>query len=211
MLGRGRRSGGGVLGGRPVVRTAAVAGTAAVAVRGVRRRGDRREDRRDDRGTGAKSIVFPLADRRARNSGNSTAPHLHFGIQDGPSGLSNSLPFEIDRLVLEGHVVPGATLPRVNVAGTRRRLRDALPLIDSVIHVYRQRPRGSEMTPIQTTAKSAPIDEPPTNRASLVGVMRRPPHAPRPGLGFARLVVLAWCALGLVVVGSALRSPRRRG
>ncbi len=69
------------------------------------------------------------------NSGNSTAPHLHFGIQDGPSGLSNSLPFEIDRLVLEGHVVAGATLPRVNVAGTRRRLRDALPLIDSVIDV----------------------------------------------------------------------------
>ena len=69
------------------------------------------------------------------NSGNSTAPHLHFGIQDGPSGLSNSLPFEIDRLVLEGHVVPGATLPRVNVAGTRRRLRDALPLVDSIIDV----------------------------------------------------------------------------
>jgi hypothetical protein len=50
MLGRGRRSGGGLFGGRPVARTAAVAGTAAVAVRGVRRRGDRREDRRDDRG-----------------------------------------------------------------------------------------------------------------------------------------------------------------
>jgi len=69
------------------------------------------------------------------NSGNSTAPHLHFGIQDRPSGLSNSLPFEIDRLVLEGHVVPGATLPRVNVTGTRRQLRRALPLIDSVIDV----------------------------------------------------------------------------
>ena len=36
--------------GAPVARTAAVAGTAAVAVHGVRRRGDRREDRRDDRG-----------------------------------------------------------------------------------------------------------------------------------------------------------------
>ena len=69
------------------------------------------------------------------NSGNSSAPHLHFGIQDGPSGLSNSLPFEIDRLVLEGHVVPEATLPKVNVAGTRQRLRRALPLIDSVIDV----------------------------------------------------------------------------
>lgn len=49
MLGR-RRAGRGVLGGHPVARTAAVAGTAAVVTRGVRRRGDRREDRRDDRG-----------------------------------------------------------------------------------------------------------------------------------------------------------------
>jgi len=42
----GRR---GVIGG-PVARTAVVAGTAAVAVHGVRRRHDRRDDRRDDRG-----------------------------------------------------------------------------------------------------------------------------------------------------------------
>jgi hypothetical protein len=69
------------------------------------------------------------------NSGNSSAPHLHFGIQDGPSGLSNSLPFEIDRLRLEGNVVPGATLPKVNVAATPQRLRRALPLINSVIDV----------------------------------------------------------------------------
>jgi Peptidase family M23 len=69
------------------------------------------------------------------NSGNSSAPHLHFGIEDGPSGLANSLPFEIDRFVLEGHVIPGATLPKVNVTGRRRRLRRALPLIESVIDV----------------------------------------------------------------------------
>lgn len=73
------------------------------------------------------------------NSGNSTAPHLHFGIQDGPSGLSNSLPFELDRLVLEGHVVPGPTLPKVRVVGPARRLRQALPLIDSVINVSPRR------------------------------------------------------------------------
>jgi len=35
--------------GAPVARTAAVAGTAAVAVHGVNRRSDRRDDRRDDR------------------------------------------------------------------------------------------------------------------------------------------------------------------
>ena len=35
--------------GRPVARTAAVVGTAAVVSHGVNRRQDRREDRRDDR------------------------------------------------------------------------------------------------------------------------------------------------------------------
>jgi hypothetical protein len=43
-----RRARRGVIGG-PVARTAVVAGGAAVAVHGVRRRGDRRDDRRDDR------------------------------------------------------------------------------------------------------------------------------------------------------------------
>ena len=50
MLGRGRVGRPGVLGGRPVARTAAVAGTAVVVGRGIGRRSDRREDRRDDRG-----------------------------------------------------------------------------------------------------------------------------------------------------------------
>jgi hypothetical protein len=36
--------------GRPVARTTAVVGTAAVVTHGVNRRRDRREDRRDDRG-----------------------------------------------------------------------------------------------------------------------------------------------------------------
>jgi hypothetical protein len=49
MLGRGRAGRPGLLGGRPVARTAAVAGTAAVVTHGVRRRGGRRDDRRDDR------------------------------------------------------------------------------------------------------------------------------------------------------------------
>jgi hypothetical protein len=49
-LARGRMGRGGVIGPRPVARTAAVVGTAAVVSHGVRRRSDRREDRRDDRG-----------------------------------------------------------------------------------------------------------------------------------------------------------------
>ena len=69
------------------------------------------------------------------------------------------------------------------------------------------------MTPSQTTAKSAPIDEPLTDRASLVGVVRRPRYARRPRLGFDHLAVLAWCALGLVVVGvsPAVAQPPRSG
>jgi hypothetical protein len=48
-LGRGRVGRQGVLGGRPVARTAAVVGTAAVVKHGHDRRADRRDDRRDRR------------------------------------------------------------------------------------------------------------------------------------------------------------------
>jgi len=40
----------GVIGPRPVARTAATVGTVAVVAHGVHRRSDRREDRRDDGG-----------------------------------------------------------------------------------------------------------------------------------------------------------------
>jgi hypothetical protein len=39
------------------------------------------------------------------NTGNSSAPHLHFGLQDGPDILtSNSLPFVFDRYTLHGTI-----------------------------------------------------------------------------------------------------------
>jgi hypothetical protein len=39
------------------------------------------------------------------NSGNSTAPHLHFGLQDSAAVLtSNSLPFVIDRYTVQGSI-----------------------------------------------------------------------------------------------------------
>jgi hypothetical protein len=39
------------------------------------------------------------------NTGNSSAPHLHFGLQDGPEILSsNSLPFVFDRYTLQGMI-----------------------------------------------------------------------------------------------------------
>ena len=52
------------------------------------------------------------------NSGNTTGPHLHFGIQSGPSFFSDSLPFEIDHYTLEGTAEPRPTPPRINVTGT---------------------------------------------------------------------------------------------
>jgi murein DD-endopeptidase MepM/ murein hydrolase activator NlpD len=43
------------------------------------------------------------------NSGNSTAPHLHFQLSDGPDVLtSNSVPFVFDRYTLAGTVDPQA-------------------------------------------------------------------------------------------------------
>jgi hypothetical protein len=43
------------------------------------------------------------------NSGNTTDPHLHFQISDGPDALSsNSLPFVFDRYTLAGTVAPEA-------------------------------------------------------------------------------------------------------
>jgi murein DD-endopeptidase MepM/ murein hydrolase activator NlpD len=40
------------------------------------------------------------------NSGNTTGPHLHFGIQSRPDCLSRSEPFEIDRYTLQGTAAP---------------------------------------------------------------------------------------------------------
>lgn len=39
------------------------------------------------------------------NTGNSSAPHLHFQVMDRPSSLDDtSLPFVIDRMQLEGRI-----------------------------------------------------------------------------------------------------------
>ena len=52
------------------------------------------------------------------NSGNTTGPHLHFGINDGPNPLtSSSLPFEIDRFRFEG-TVAAPTPDEITVTGT---------------------------------------------------------------------------------------------
>jgi murein DD-endopeptidase MepM/ murein hydrolase activator NlpD len=66
------------------------------------------------------------------NSGNTTAPHLHFGIQRQPDCLSQSEPFEIDHYTLEGTVGPESVPPRASVIGPRRPERRSHPPILSV-------------------------------------------------------------------------------
>jgi murein DD-endopeptidase MepM/ murein hydrolase activator NlpD len=63
------------------------------------------------------------------NSGNTTAPHLHFGLYDGPDPLTdNSLPMAFDRWTLAGVITPAtlaaaatatAPFPLVPVGGPR--------------------------------------------------------------------------------------------
>jgi hypothetical protein len=78
------------------------------------------------------------------NSGNTTAPHLHFGVQRRPDCLSESEPFEIDRYTLQGMADPTSSPPHVRIVGTPRRARRSLPLVLSVATLSPpDPPRGS--------------------------------------------------------------------
>ena len=66
------------------------------------------------------------------NSGNTGAPHLHFGINDGRNPLTaDSLPFEIDRFRFEG-TAGTATGGEVPVTGKSHRAHREHPLLRSV-------------------------------------------------------------------------------
>ena len=70
------------------------------------------------------------------NSGNTTFPHLHFGIQERSDPLSKSEPFEIDRYTVQGTVDLATSVPsQVTVTGSPHRERRSLPLIYSVINL----------------------------------------------------------------------------
>ena len=70
---------------------------------------------------------------RLGNTGNTTAPHLHFGIHDGPRPLtSNSLPFEIDHYALQGSLDPATTPTHLIIGGPSGPRRRSYPLIGSV-------------------------------------------------------------------------------
>ncbi len=65
------------------------------------------------------------------STGNSTSPHLHFGIQAGPDALTaNSVPFEIDHYTVRG-VSPATTLDHIILTGPPRREQRSYPLCPS--------------------------------------------------------------------------------
>jgi murein DD-endopeptidase MepM/ murein hydrolase activator NlpD len=79
------------------------------------------------------------------NSGNSTGPHLHFQLSDGPEiTTSNSLPFSLDSYWLAGAVDPaqlGAATdaqgvsPPLRVIGPSRQQSNTYPLTYTVANL----------------------------------------------------------------------------
>ncbi len=67
---------------------------------------------------------------RLGNSGNTTAPHLHFGLIDGPDvAVANSVPFEIDHFRFVGE----ANLETGEIIGTPRQVQRVHPLVNVVM------------------------------------------------------------------------------
>jgi len=70
---------------------------------------------------------------RLGNSGNSTAPHLHFGLLDRPDPLTgNSLPFVIDQFDMTGKVEVSEERRSLAVKPTSGKIDAAYPLVRGV-------------------------------------------------------------------------------
>ena len=68
------------------------------------------------------------------NSGNSTAPHLHFGLLDRPDVLvGNSLPFVIDKLAITGTLKAGEEPGHASVEPKTVAVKDAYPLVLEIV------------------------------------------------------------------------------
>jgi murein DD-endopeptidase MepM/ murein hydrolase activator NlpD len=68
------------------------------------------------------------------NSGNTTAPHLHFGIEQSPNNLaSNSLPFEIRSFTRVGTIRAGSKPGTLTVSGRRLAVTRSEPLLGDLI------------------------------------------------------------------------------
>jgi Peptidase family M23 len=69
------------------------------------------------------------------NSGNSTAPHLHFGFLDGPNPLTaTALPFEFDRFTLVGSFPGNPFTGPIRVSGPSGPRKSAEPLLANVVN-----------------------------------------------------------------------------
>jgi len=70
------------------------------------------------------------------NTGNSTAPHLHFGLVDSPDFLNGEgLPFAIDRFTVTG-TITGGDLSGAEITPQNRTGEKAYPLVDGVVTYY---------------------------------------------------------------------------
>ena len=68
------------------------------------------------------------------NSGNSTAPHLHFGLLDRPDGLAgDSLPFVIDQFTVTGTLKAGNSLDSVSVEPKTLAVKESYPLVREIV------------------------------------------------------------------------------
>jgi len=66
------------------------------------------------------------------NTGNSTAPHLHFGLIDRPDFLTGEgLPFVIPRFTVTGRVA-GGDFSNILITPENRTVENAYPLLDGI-------------------------------------------------------------------------------
>jgi hypothetical protein len=90
-------------------------------------RREHRDGMRDRRNPRGRIIEVTVGDNvqtgqrigKLGSSGNSSQPHLHFQLSDGPDVLtSNSIPFMIDRYTFVGSLTPDSTGEDIRIVGT---------------------------------------------------------------------------------------------